>query len=306
MKPAYGSGRRGKTVRESAGDRVFGALVYVLLSMVLIIVLYPLVFVVSASISNPVTVLRGEMWLFPKELSFIGYERIFANPEILTGYGNTILYTTVGTSINLMMTVLAAYPLSRQDFKGRGVITWFIVFTMFFSGGLIPTYLLVKNLGLINTMWALILPGAVSVWNIIIMRTFFQSSIPGEIQESAAIDGCNNIQTLWRIVLPLSAPILAVMVLFYAVGHWNSYFSALIYLNDREKYPLQLLLREILIKSEVDQMAGSMTTSTQQYLMEAEAIKYAIIIVANLPVLLLYPFLQRYFVKGMLIGAIKG
>lgn len=293
-------------MRESAGDRVFGALVYVLLSMVLIIVLYPLVFVVSASISNPVTVLRGEMWLFPKELSFIGYERIFANPEILTGYGNTILYTTVGTSINLMMTVLAAYPLSRQDFKGRGVITWFIVFTMFFSGGLIPTYLLVKNLGLINTMWALILPGAVSVWNIIIMRTFFQSSIPGEIQESAAIDGCNNIQTLWRIVLPLSAPILAVMVLFYAVGHWNSYFSALIYLNDREKYPLQLLLREILIKSEVDQMAGSMTTSTQQYLMEAEAIKYAIIIVANLPVLLLYPFLQRYFVKGMLIGAIKG
>lgn len=293
-------------MRESAGDRVFGALVYVLLSTVLIIVLYPLVFVVSASISNPVTVLRGEMWLFPKELSFIGYERIFANPEILTGYGNTILYTTVGTSINLMMTVLAAYPLSRQDFKGRGVITWFIVFTMFFSGGLIPTYLLVKNLGLINTMWALILPGAVSVWNIIIMRTFFQSSIPGEIQESAAIDGCNNIQTLWRIVLPLSAPILAVMVLFYAVGHWNSYFSALIYLNDREKYPLQLLLREILIKSEVDQMAGSMTTSTQQYLMEAEAIKYAIIIVANLPVLLLYPFLQRYFVKGMLIGAIKG
>lgn len=293
-------------MRESAGDRVFVGIVYALLSMVLIVVLYPLIFVVSASISDPVTVLRGEMWLFPKALSFVGYERIFANPEILTGYLNTILYTTVGTAINLVMTILAAYPLSRRDFKGRTVITWFIVFTMFFSGGLIPTYLLVRSLGLINTMWALILPGAVSVWNIIIMRTFFQSSIPGEIQESAAIDGCNNMQTLWKIVLPLSAPIIAVMVLFYAVGHWNSYFSALIYLNDRGKYPLQLLLREILIKSEVDQMAGSMTTSTQTYLMEAEAIKYAVIIVANLPVLMLYPFLQKYFVKGIMIGAIKG
>ena len=293
-------------MRETAADRAFGIFVYFCLSVVLVIVLYPLIFVVSASISNPLTVLRGEMVLFPAELSFVGYERIFSNPEILTGYGNTVLYTVVGTSINLLMTILAAYPLSRKDFAGRQVITWFIVFTMFFSGGLIPTYLLVKNLGLINTIWALILPGAVSVWNIIIMRTFFQSSIPGEIQESAAIDGCSNTQTLIRIVLPLSAPIIAVMVLFYAVGHWNAYFSALIYLNDRAKYPLQLFLREILIKSEVDQMAGSMTTNTQTYLMEAEAIKYAIVIVANLPVLLLYPFLQKYFVKGIMIGAIKG
>jgi len=293
-------------MRETAADRAFGVFVYFCLAVVLVIVLYPLIFVVSASISNPITVLRGEMVLFPTEISFVGYERIFGNREILTGYGNTVLYTVVGTSINLLMTILAAYPLSRKDFAGRQVITWFIVFTMFFSGGLIPTYLLVKNLGLINTMWALILPGAVSVWNIIIMRTFFQSSIPGEIQESAAIDGCSNTQTLIRIVLPLSAPIIAVMVLFYAVGHWNAYFSALIYLNDRGKYPLQLFLREILIKSEVDQMAGSMTTNTQAYLMEAEAIKYAIVIVANLPVLLLYPFLQKYFVKGIMIGAIKG
>jgi len=293
-------------MRETAADRAFGVAVYVILSIVLVIILYPLVFVASASISDPLTVLRGDMWLFPTKISFVGYERIFSNPEILAGYANTILYTVVGTAINLVMTILAAYPLSRRDFAGRQVITWFIVFTMFFSGGLIPSYLLVKDLGLINTMWALILPGAVSVWNIIIMRTFFQTSIPAEVQESAAIDGCSNIQTLLRIVLPLSMPIIAVMVLFYAVGHWNSYFNALIYLNDREKYPLQLFLREILIKSEVDQMAGSMTASTQTYLMETEAIKYAIVIVANLPVLMLYPFLQKYFVKGMLIGAIKG
>lgn len=268
--------------------------------------MYPLLFVVSASISDPLTVLRGEMWLFPKKFSVIGYERIFTNNEIFTGYKNTIIYTVVGTTINLIMTILAAYPLSRRDFAGRNLIMGFIVFTMFFSGGLIPTYLLVKDLGIMNSMWALILPGAVSVWNIIIMRTYFQTSIPNEIYESAIIDGCDDFQVLLRIVLPLSIPIIAVMILFYAVGHWNSYFNALIYLSDREKYPLQLFLREILIKSEVDQMAGSMNVSTENYLMEAEAIKYAIVIVSNLPVLMLYPFLQKYFVKGIMVGSIKG
>ena len=288
-------------MKETAQDRITLIVIYILLSIILLVVLYPLLFVISASISDPLTVSRGEMWLFPTKLSFIGYELVFANKEIWTGYTNTLLYTGVGTAINLLMTILAAYPLSRRDFAGRNVITAYIVFTMFFSGGLI-----VKDLGMINTMWALIIPGAVSVWNIIIMRTFFQTSIPNEIQESASIDGCSNMQTLWRIVLPLSMPIIAVMVLFYSVGHWNSYFSALIYLNDREKYPLQLFLREILIKSQVDNMAGSMDLSVQKHMMEAEAIKYAIVIVANLPILLLYPFLQKYFVKGMMIGALKG
>ncbi|GIP41209.1 sugar ABC transporter permease [Paenibacillus sp. J31TS4] len=293
-------------MKETAIDRTVGIAVYAILGIVLLLVLYPLVFVASASISDPLTVSKGEMWLLPKDLSLVGYERIFTNKEIWTGYSNTILYTVVGTAINLVMTIMAAYPLSRIDFSGRHVITGFIVFTMFFSGGLIPTYLLVKSLGMMNTMWALIIPGAVSVWNIIIMRTYFQTSIPNEIQESAAIDGCSNLQTLWRIVLPLSMPIIAVMVLFYSVGHWNAYFNGLIYLTDRSKYPLQLFLREILIKSEVDQMAGSMDLSVQKHLMEAEAIKYAIVIVANLPVLLLYPFLQKYFMKGFLVGALKG
>jgi ABC-type sugar transport system, permease component len=293
-------------VKETIADRIVGAAIYILLTLILLAVLYPLVFVVSASISDPLSVSKGEMWLFPKDLSFIGYERIFSNPEIWTGYINTIVYTLVGTFLNLVMTIMAAYPLSRKDFSGRHVMTAYIVFTMFFSGGLIPTYLLVKNLGMINTMWALIIPGAVSVWNIIIMRTFFQTSIPNEIQESASIDGCSNLQTLWKIVIPLSMPVIAVMILFYGVGHWNAYFNGLIYLNDRDKYPLQLFLREILIKSEVDNMAGSMDLSVQNHLMETEAIKYAIVIVANLPVLMLYPFLQKYFTKGFMVGAIKG
>lgn len=293
-------------MKETIADRIVGAAIYILLTLILLAVLYPLVFVVSASISDPLSVSKGEMWLFPKDLSFIGYERIFSNPEIWTGYINTIVYTLVGTFLNLVMTIMAAYPLSRKDFSGRHVMTAYIVFTMFFSGGLIPTYLLVKNLGMINTMWALIIPGAVSVWNIIIMRTFFQTSIPNEIQESASIDGCSNLQTLWKIVIPLSMPVIAVMILFYGVGHWNAYFNGLIYLNDRDKYPLQLFLREILIKSEVDNMAGSMDLSVQNHLMETEAIKYAIVIVANLPVLMLYPFLQKYFTKGFMVGAIKG
>lgn len=293
-------------MKETFTDRLVGGIIYAILTVILLIILYPLVFVVSASISDPLSVTKGEMWLFPKNLSFIGYELIFANKEIWIGYKNTIIYTVVGTSVNLIMTIMAAYPLSRKDFAGRNVITGYIVFTMFFSGGLIPTYLLVKNLGMINSMWALIIPGAVSVWNIIIMRTFFQTSIPNEIQESAAIDGCSNLQTLWKIVLPLSMPVIAVIILFYSVGHWNAYFNALIYLNDRDKYPLQLFLREILIKSEVDNMAGGMDLSVQKHLMEAEAIKYAIVIVANLPVLAVYPFLQKYFTKGFLVGAIKG
>lgn len=293
-------------MKETLGDRAVGVIIYALLAGVTILVLYPLIFVASASVSDAIAVIKGEVWLWPKQLSFTGYQLIFDNKEILTGYGNTILYTVVGTALNLVLTVMGAYPLSRKDLAGRNVVMALIVFTMFFSGGLIPTYLLVKKLHMINTMWALIVPGAVSVWNVIIMRTFFQTSIPNEIQESAAIDGSSNIQTLIRIVLPLSTPIIAVMVLFYSVGHWNAYFNALIYLNDRHLYPLQLFLREILIKSQTDQMTSSMDLSLQKHLMEAEAIKYAVVIVANLPVLLLYPFLQKYFVKGIMVGAIKG
>ncbi|GIO58129.1 MULTISPECIES: carbohydrate ABC transporter permease [Paenibacillus] len=290
------------------GDRISGALIYAALAVILVLVLYPLIYVLSASVSEPSAVIEGRMWLFPVDLTFTGYNKIFHNEEVLIGYRNTILYTVVGTAINLFMTTAAAYPLSRKDFAGRGVITAILVFTMFFSGGLIPTYLLIKSLHMINTIWALILPGAVSVYNIIIMRTFFQMSIPPELQEAAAIDGCGNLQTLWRIVLPLSMPILAVMVLFYSVGHWNSYFNALIYLSERSKFPLQLFLREILVKGEVDNMVqgGAAMIGQDQQILDAEIIKYAMVVVANVPIFLLYPFLQKYFVKGIMIGAIKG
>lgn len=293
-------------VKETFGDKLLSCIIHALLVLALIAVLYPLLFVLVASISDPSKVLDGEVWLWPKGITFRGYEKVFQNNDILQGYGNTILYTVIGTAVNLVMTILAAYPLSRKDLAGRGFFTAFFVFTMFFSGGLIPTYLLVKNLGMVNTMWALIIPNALAIWNVIIMRTFFQQNIPIEVQESAQIDGCSNIQILVRIVLPLSMPILAVMTLFYSVAHWNSFFSALIYLTDRGKYPLQLILREILIQSNLKDMVGTSEESLAKSVMEGEAIKYAVVIIANLPVLLLYPFLQRYFVKGLVIGAVKG
>ena len=293
-------------IDRSFGDRIFNLINYTLLTLLTLIVLYPLVFVLSASISNPEHVLRGEMWLIPKGFNFDAYTKIFQNKDILLGYSNTILYTVIGTALNVVMTICAAYPLSRRDLAGRGLVTGLIVFTMFFGGGLIPTYLLIKNLNMLDTLWVMIIPNAVSVWNIIIMRTFFQQSIPGELQESAMIDGCTHIQTLLRIVLPLSMPIIAVMVLFYAVGHWNSYFNALIYLTTKEKFPLQLILREILIQSDSGEFVKLTSESAVRMKMSVEGVKYAVLVVANLPMLILYPFLQRYFVKGIMIGALKG
>lgn len=291
---------------ESRGDRVFNVMIYIILSLVAVIVLYPLLFVLSASFSDPQAVLRGEMLLWPKGVNLNSYAKIFQNQDILTGYSNTLLYTSIGTLINLVMTVLGAYPLSRKDFVGKNAIMALFVFTMFFGGGLIPTYLLIKDLGMLNTFWVMVLPNAVSIWNIIIMRTFFQQSIPYELQEAATIDGCSNIQILTRIILPLSMPIIAVMILFYAVGHWNAFFNALLYLSDKDKFPLQLILREILIQGQTNDMVKMSTESAIKQQREVEGIKYAVLVVANIPVLILYPFLQRYFVKGVMIGAIKG
>ena len=288
---------------ESRGDRVFQIIVNTILVIVLIIILYPLIFVLSASFSDPLYILQGKVNLLPKGFTLDSYDRILNYHSIWSGYKNTIIYVTVGTLINLVMTTCGAYPLSRRDFYGRNVITALLVFTMFFSGGMIPTYLVVKTLGLTNTMWAMVLPSAVSVYNLIIMRTFFQS-IPYDLQESAVVDGASDFQILTRIILPLSKPILAVMTLFYAVSHWNSFFDALIYLTDRSLYPLQLILREILIQSDVG--TESLDDDAIQQAMTIEGMKYAVILVANLPVLCLYPFLQKYFVKGVMIGSLKG
>lgn len=290
----------------SSSDKVFNIVNYLLLAIITLLVLYPLYFVLSASVSDPLYVLRGEMWLLPKDMNFDAYKKVFMNEDILNGFWNTIKYTAVGTAINVVMTTMAAFPLSRKDFMGRNLIMGFLVFTMFFSGGLIPSYLLIKELGMLDTFWVMVIPNAVAIWNIIIMRTFFQTTIPIELQESAMIDGCSNIQILIKIVLPLSMPVIAVMVLFYAVGHWNSYFNALIYLQDRELFPLQLILREILIQSQTDEMVKATSESFVKQQLSVEGLKYAVLVVSNIPMMLLYPFLQRYFVKGFMIGAIKG
>ncbi|MWV42673.1 ABC transporter permease subunit [Paenibacillus sp. HJL G12] len=292
------------SISRTSDDRVFDAIVYAVAAVIIVVVLYPLIFVVSASFSDPAKVLNGEVWLLPKNVSLDAYANILHNGKIWTGYGNTIIYTVVGTVVNMILTILAAYPLSRPDLPGRKVLMVIITLTMFFGGGLIPTYLLVKNLGMLNTMWSLIVPGAISTYNLIVMRTYFQSSIPWELQEAAHIDGCSNWRLLLNIILPLSKPILAVMVLFYAVGHWNSFFNALIYIRDEGKYPLQLVLREILMISQTDAVDGNVGLENKVLL--AESIKYAVIIISSLPILIMYPFVQRHFVKGVMIGSIKG
>jgi len=293
------------TIARTKADKVFETINVIILSLVLVIILYPLIFVVVASVSDPLRVLQGEVWLWPKGLNLESYKLVFSHSQIMIGYRNTLFYTLLGTLINLVMTTLGAYPLSRRDFRARSFFTFLFTFTMFFSGGMIPTYLVVKQLGLLDKIWAMLLPGAVSVWNMTIMRNYFQTSIPFELQESAMIDGCGNLSLLIRIVLPLSVPIIAVMVIFYGVGHWNSYFNALIYLTDQNKYPLQLVLRSILMKEETSEMIAADDSVIRRQMM-AEILKYAAIIVSSVPVLLLYPFLQKYFVHGIMVGALKG
>ena len=291
-------------IKETFSDKVFNFFNVLLTILITLIVLYPLIYILSASSSDPMAVMNGEVLLIPVDFTFAGYQKVFQNEDIVTGYLNSIQYTIVGTAVNLVMTVLGAYPLSRKDFYGRNVLTAFFAFTMFFGGGMIPTYLVIQDLGLLNNFWVMILPGAVSVWSMVIVRTFFQSSIPDELREAAVIDGCSNTRLLMTIILPLSIPVLAVITMQYAVGHWNAYFNALIYITDREKYPLQMVLRELLMQSKMDEMMDTEGAVTQQML--AESLKYAVMVVASVPVLLLYPFLQRYFVKGVMVGAIKG
>ncbi|HYH04051.1 MAG TPA: carbohydrate ABC transporter permease [Bacillota bacterium] len=293
-------------IHQTNEDKIFNTIIISILFVVICITLYPLLFVLSASVSSPEMVLQGKVWLFPKGLTFQAYKAVFQDPKIMTGYINTVKYTLVGTIVNLIMTIAGAYPLSRKDFYGRNVITFFLTVTMFFSGGMIPTYILIKSLNLYNSFWVMILPGAVSMWNLIIMRNYFQYSIPNELLEAAYMDGCSNIGALIKVVLPLSKPILAVMVIFYGVAHWNAYFDALLYLSDSNKFPLQLVLREILLLNDTGSMtAGTSETMADQQLL-TESLKYAVIVAASLPVVMLYPLLQKYFVKGIMVGAIKG
>lgn len=298
-------------IKDTRADKIFLIFVYVFLAISLLIVLYPLIYIISASISNPHLVNSGEMWLLPKGITFEGYRTLLGNSSIWRGYLNTIYYTVSGTSINLLVTLPCAYALSREDFYGRRAFTNFMLVTMFLSGGLIPSYLLIRSLGMLNTVWALVIPGAVSVYNVVVTRTFFQSTIPREMEEAAIVDGCSDFRLFMQIVLPLSTPIIAVMALFYGVGHWNSFFNALIYLSDRSMYPLQMILREILILQDMSSNTVNNVTSEMANMLYskqqlAQVIKYGVMIVSSLPVIIVYPFLQKYFVKGMMVGSIKG
>ena len=293
-------------IKHSTGDRVFYIFVNIVLTLLLITVLYPLIFVLSASFSSGVAVSSGQVLLWPVELSVESYMAVFKHPEILTGYKNTIFYTVAGTFINLAMTMILAYPLSRDDLPGRGFFTFLFAFTMWFSGGLIPSYLLMRDIRFINTIWVMIIPGAISVYNMILVRTNIQSNIPKELLEATSIDGCSDFQYFIHVVLPLSKAVMAVIVLFYAVGHWNAYFNGFIYLTNRKLIPLQVILREILVKNQVDMtlIADPELAVAIQGL--ADVLKYALIVVAMVPILCVYPFIQRYFVKGVMIGSIKG
>lgn len=296
-------------IRQSGADRLYDAIVMLCILLLLLLILYPLWFVIIASFSNSSEVMKGNVIFWVKDFSVEAYEKVLSDPKILSGYRNTIIYTVVGTLINLAGTIAIAYPLSRRDFVGRKTISVILTFTMFFSGGLIPTYLVYKQIGLINSPWVMMLPGMVNVYNMIVMRSFFES-LPYEMHEAAFIDGCGNIQILVSIVLPLSLPIVAVMLIFYGVSHWNEYFNALVFISDQELKPLQLILRDILITStaRVSSMmsGGAANSGEMDRIRTAESIKYAVAIVSTLPVLCLYPFLQKHFSKGVMIGAIKG
>ncbi|AKG33588.1 carbohydrate ABC transporter permease [Paenibacillus durus] len=291
--------------RKLKSDIAFDVANFIVLGGFTLMILYPLYFIVIASISDPNQIYAGNVWLWPKSITFDGYRRIFSDNTIWIGYRNSLFYAALAAVISSVLTVMAAYPLSRKDLYGRNAFMMIFVVTLFFNGGIIPTYLLVKNLHMINTIWAVVLPGAVDAFAIIIARTFFQS-LPDELREAAAIDGCTNLRYIWSIVVPLSKPIIAVLVLLAVVRQWNGFFDALIYVNDSSLYPLQLILRNILIQNQPsgDMLTDITTLVAQQKV--TELIKFGVIIVAALPLLTLYPLLQRYFVKGVMIGSVKG
>lgn len=292
-------------IKSSRADKAFNIVNYTLAAIILITIAYPLYFVIIASFSNPYEVAAGHMWLWPVKLTLAGYKAVFEDPEIWIGYRNTVAYTVLGTIFALFVNLPAAYALSRKDLPGKGFFMLFFVFTMFFNGGLIPTYFTVKELGLYDTFWVMIIPFSVSVYNIIVARTFFNTSIGPEMLDAAQIDGCGNIRYFLQIVLPLSKAIIAVIALWTAVGLWNSYFTALIYISNSDLNPLQLILRNMLIMNQLEASIGSGQVS-EEVMRIAMLMKYSVIIISTVPIMCVYPFLQKYFDQGVMIGAVKG
>ena len=299
--------KKTNSVKLSNGDRVFGIVNGILLAIVTLLIVYPIYFIIVASVSDPTYVNLGQTLFWPKGLNISGYQKIFEYSEITTGYLNSIFYTVLGTCINLLVCIPTAFSLSRKELVGRGWINAFFVVTMYFSGGLVPGYLLIKNLGMINTVWALVLPGALNVYNMIVCRSFFMSNISDELFEATKIDGGSYTSFFFKVALPLSKSIIAVMVLYHALVHWNSYLSALYYIRDTDKYPLQLILRNLTASLSVDSIQDAMDSAAISEKMKAsQTVRYAVIIVASIPVFLMYPFVQKYFVKGVMVGSVKG
>ncbi len=293
-------------IRPSVGDKTLTVSVILITALFALVVFIPLWNIVVSSFSDVNAVLGGRVSLWPVDFSLDGYKAVLSNKDVGTGYLNTLAYTVIGTIVNISVTMICAYPLTRRELPFRGLIMFLFTFTMFFGGGLIASYLNISNLHMINTFWVMILPGAMSVYNMVLARTFIQSSLPNDLMEAARIDGCSYTRYFFKIVLPLSPAILAVLALNYAVGHWNSYFSALIYLRDRSRFPLQLFLREILIANTIDDslLVDPESNEIRQGL--ADVLKYALIVISTLPVLCFYPFAQRYFMQGIMIGSLKG
>lgn len=290
-------------------DKIFDVVNVVIMIVMLVVFTYPLWFVLIASISDPILVMSGQVFLFPKGFTLDGYNNMMKYKELWTGYANTIFITAVGTVLNLVMSVCFAYPLSDKNFLPRRVLLMMFMFTMYFSGGLIPGYLVVKQLGLLNTRWAMIIPSLVSVYNCLVIRSYFVNSIPGELEEASLLDGANSVQHLWYIVLPLSKPVLAVVGLYYAVSHWNDYYNALIYLYKEELFPLQTVLRNLLLSAQAlaNDASGVMDAAMMEEVFNRSLImKYSVIIAAVVPMLCIYPFIQKFFVKGVMVGSVKG
>ncbi|MGI5893677.1 MAG: carbohydrate ABC transporter permease [Candidatus Merdivicinus sp.] len=293
-------------VKRSKADHLFYIIDYILLALLSVVILVPIINVIAQSVSSPNMVVGGRVFLLPKEFSVQAYRSLLKNSAIVTGYLNTLIYMVSGTLINLVMTVICAYPLARRELVGRNAVMAIFTFTMLFNGGMIPNYMLMKDLHLLDTRWVMIIPGAISVWNMIMARTFFQTSIPSTLYESANLDGAGDFRVLWSIVLPLSKPIIAVLSLFYAVGHWNSYFNAMLYLKSTKLFNIQLVLRNAL--NDIGTMMDTTGNVTEQLnaIAAQEVSKYAMIVITMIPVLIIYPFVQKFFVKGVMIGSIKG
>lgn len=297
--------KKKKSINCSFSDRIFSLINTTFLIFMLLIVLCPLWYIICCSFSSGYAVSTGKVTFYPIEFNLEGYKAVFEYEPVLTGYFNSLIYTIFGTLLNVFMTILAAYPLSRKDMAGHGILTFIFTFTMFFSGGMIPSYLLVKDLGLLDTRWAMILLTALSVYNVIIAKTYFHSNIPTELLEAARIDGCNDFRFLISMVLPLSGAIIAVLTLFYAIGNWNSYFNALIYLNDRKLFPLQLALRDVLVANNFDAAQINLEDMASKNELKT-LLKYSTIVASSLPLMIVYPFVQKHFVKGVMIGSLKG